>query len=225
MTLRPEKGEFYPLEFLDTSPTLPAPIARWSPKFYLFKFVVDKMSALAALPIVLIISLALLILNPFFNPGPVFFGQDRMGMGGKRFKMWKFRSMTEAAQEARPADARVEENRITPLGSILRKYRIDELPNFFNVFLGQMSLVGPRPDAWDHSTQYVSSIARYSDRFRVRPGITGLAQVYIGYADTTGAIRHKAYLDKIYVRKSQIKLDLWIMWRTVKVVLTGFGAR
>ena len=139
--------------------------------------------------------------------------------------MWKFRSMTQSPQSSRAYDAPLEEHRITSLGNILRTYRIDELPNFFNVLVGQMSLVGPRPDAWTHSTAYVSSVASYSDRFRVRPGITGLAQVYMGYADTAGAVRHKAYLDKIYVSKSRIKLDLWIMWRTIIVVLTGFGAR
>ena len=225
MTLKPDQGDFSHLDFLETVTTLPAPISFWSNKFFVFKFCVDKISAIVALPFVLAIAILLFVVNPFFNPGPVFFTQDRMGMGGKRLRMWKFRSMTATQDNARAHDAPLEEHRITPFGHFLRKYRIDELPNFFNVLVGQMSLVGPRPDVWDHSAAFVLSIDRYSDRFRVRPGITGLAQVYMGYADTAGAVRHKAYLDKIYVSKSRIKLDLWIMWRTVHVVLTGFGAR
>jgi len=99
------------------------------------------------------------------------------------------------------------------------------LPNFINVLVGDMSLVGPRPDAWSHSTEYAKKILHYSDRFRVRPGITGLAQVRGGYADSSRAVQRKARFDRFYVRKSRIKLDLHIIWCTFGVVLTGFGGR
>ncbi len=225
MTFKPHPDDFVPLEFTQHVRSLPAPLVEWTPKYVIFKYICDKGSALLAMPFVLLVSIVLLVANPFFNPGPLFYSQDRMGMGGRRFKMWKFRSMSVAPEAARAHDALVEEHRITPFARLLRKFRIDELPNFYNVLVGDMSLVGPRPDAWDHSTHFVSNIVHYKHRFRVRPGITGLAQVYAGYADTVSATYRKARFDHFYVRKSRIKLDLWIIWRTVVVVLTGFGAR
>ena len=213
------------LDYLRQLKVLPAPLVRWTPKFVAFKFICDKSGALMALPIVLLLSFILLILNPFLNPGPLFFRQDRMGMGGRKFSMWKFRTMAVSPVSARAHDAPLEEDRITPFGKFLRKYRIDELPNFFNVLIGDMSLVGPRPDAWDHSRHYASDVSYYCDRFRVRPGITGLAQVSLGYADTQNVVRRKARLDRFYVRKSRIRLDLLILKRTFFVVLTGFGGK
>ena len=225
MTLQSDESHFVHLHFLESGTALPAPLSVWSLKFCVFKCVVDKCSAICALPIVLSVALILFILNPFYNPGPVFFVQDRMGMGGKRFRMWTFRSMTVSDDPTRHVDAPLETHRVTPFSQVVRNYHLDELPNFFNVLKGDMSLVGPRPDAWDHSMHYVSSVLHYSERFRVRPGITGLAQVYAGYADTARLVRRKAYLDRLYVRKSRIRLDLLILWRTLIVVLSGFGAR
>ncbi|MEM6889908.1 MAG: sugar transferase [Pseudomonadota bacterium] len=225
MTFKSGQTEFLELDFLEQSPSLPAPLVRWTAKFAIFKFVCDKVSAIVALPLVVTTAALLLLVNPFLNPGPLFYTQYRMGMGGKRFKMWKFRSMSKTSESARAHDAALEKHRITPFAGLLRKYRVDELPNFFNVLIGQMSLVGPRPDVWDHSTQYVHNIARYGDRFRVRPGITGLAQVASGYADTINAVRRKARLDHLYVKKSRIKMDLYIIGRTFNVIFTGFGGR
>ncbi len=204
---------------------LPAPISRWSAKFITFKFLFDKGFALAAMPVIGLISLALLALNPFFNPGPVFYVQDRMGMGGRRFRMIKFRSMTPGDDLSRAAHDRLEEDRITPLGFFLRRTRIDELPNLINVLTGEMSVVGPRPDAFAHAIAYIAVVPHYRERFRVRPGVTGLAQVCGGYADTERAVIRKARLDRFYVRKSRALLDLFIIWRTVVVMITGYGAR
>jgi lipopolysaccharide/colanic/teichoic acid biosynthesis glycosyltransferase len=148
-----------------------------------------------------------------------------MGMGGVRFRMIKFRSMTPSEGVSRAAHERLEEERITPLGHFLRRTRIDELPNLINVLAGEMSVVGPRPDAFAHAIAYIATVPYYRDRFRVRPGVTGLAQVCGGYADTERAIVRKARLDRFYVRKSRALLDLYIIWRTVVVMLTGFGAR
>jgi len=178
-----------------------------------------------ALPFVVFIALILLAVNPVLNPGPLFFRQERMGMGGRRFTMWKFRTMEVTETQVRGHDAPLEEDRIPAFARYLRQSRIDELPNLLNVLIGDMSLVGPRPDAWEHSAHYVLTIAYYNDRFRVRPGITGLAQVRGGYADTTRAVERKARFDRFYVKKSRIRLDIYILWQTVVVVLTGFGAR
>lgn len=225
MTNEVDPAQRYRLDFLRPNLVLPAPLVFWTPKYVLFKFICDKGSAIVCLPFVLCIGLFLFVLNPFFNPGPLLFRQDRMGMGGRRFTIWKFRTMSVDSTQARAHDAPLEVERITYFASYIRKFRIDELPNFLSVLVGDMSLVGPRPDAWDHSAQYAKNVLHYGDRFRVRPGITGLAQVRGGYADTTRAVQRKARFDRFYVRKSRIKLDLYILWCTVVVVATGFGGR
>jgi len=220
-----DPAQRYRLDFLSPNVVLPAPLVFWTPKYVLFKYICDKGSAIVCLPFIFCIGLVLLVLNPLCNPGPLLFRQDRMGMGGRRFTLWKFRTMSVDAAQVRAHDAPLEVERITFFAGYIRRFRIDELPNFFSVLIGDMSLVGPRPDAWDHSAQYAQDVLHYSDRFRVRPGITGLAQVRGGYADTTRAVERKARLDRFYVRKSRIKLDLYIMWCTVVVVATGFGGR
>lgn len=197
----------------------------WTPRFRLFKYGFDKFVALLFMPLLLLVAAALLLVNPFLNPGPVFFRQERMGLDRKPFIMWKFRTMAPADEEVRAHDAPVEQERITPLGAILRRTRVDELPNFINVLKGEMSVIGPRPDAYAHAARFVYTIPYYADRFRVRPGITGLAQVQGGYAETTRAVQRKARFDHFYVKASDIRMDLYIAARTVKVMLTGFGAK
>ncbi len=109
--------------------------------------------------------------------------------------------MSLASNQARAHDAPLEVERITVFAGYLRKFRVDELPNFFNVLVGDMSLVGPRPDAWNHSIKYAKDIPYYCNRFRVKPGITGLAQVCGGYADTSLAVKRKARFDHFYVHR------------------------
>lgn len=208
-----------------TNPTHPYPIARWSLRFRVFKRACDVGFALLAMPIVALMGAALLILNPFLNPGPLFFRQDRMGLGGQSFRIWKFRTMTECTVSRRGHHDPVEDHRITPLGGLLRRLRIDELPNFLNVLLGDMSLVGPRPDDLEHAKKYTETIPYYSERTRVKPGITGVAQVRMGYAADEGEVRRKARYDRMYVRRSCGRLDLSVIAQTFAVMVTGFGAR
>lgn len=203
----------------------PAPIANWSARYVIFKAVFDKGFAIVMLPVIVGAGLVLILLNPLFNPGPLFFCQERMGLGGQKFRLWKFRTMDCRSEKVRPHDAPLEQDRITALGRFLRRTRIDELPNFFNVLRGDMSVIGPRPDAWEHAIIHMHTITNYRDRFRVRPGITGLAQVMGGYADNTRAIERKARFDLFYVKRSRIKLELFVVWRTIAVLFTGFGAR
>lgn len=207
------------------SAKLKAPMSHWTLKYRLFKRTVDLLFSLAVLPFVIMLAAGLLVINPIFNPGPVFFRQSRMGLGGVPFTIWKFRTMTPCSRGVRAHDAPVEKNRIGALGRFLRQTRIDELPNVFSILRGEMTLVGPRPDAWEHAVQYIDVIPYYRDRFRVKPGITGLAQVRAGYADTRRAVQRKARLDRFYVSKSRLRLDLIIMLGTAKIVLTGFGAK
>ncbi len=203
----------------------PTPIAYWTTRYKLFKKAFDLGLSVAALPLIGGAVAILFVINPFFNRGPLFYRQQRMGLGGKKILLWKFRTMIPSETGVRAADAPLETDRITPLGRFLRRTRLDELPNFFNVLRGEMSVVGPRPDAWDHARVHIDEVRYYCERFRVLPGITGLAQVRGGYADDRRATERKARLDLFYVRKSRIKLDLWIIRETVRVMITGFGAR
>lgn len=194
---------------------------KWSRKFLAFKFVVDKLAAILSLPLVVLIGIGLVLANPFFNPGPLLFSQMRMGKDGRRFRMWKFRTMTEG--EDRDATDQLEEGRITPLGGFMRKTRIDELPNFWSVFLGHMSLVGPRPDDVKHARHYNDCVAGYRERYRIRPGITGLAQVRMGYVDSEADTRLKTMYDNIYATKGCGRLDIYILRKTFGVVLGRQG--
>lgn len=185
----------------------------------------DILVALSAMPVVMLMSLVLLLVNPLWNAGPLFFLQQRMGRGCRRFTAIKFRTMRPIPQIARGPDDPLEHERITPLGRFLRVTRLDELPQFVNVLNGDMSLVGPRPDYWDHAIHYLDSIPGYRERHDVRPGITGLAQVDAGYAEGVSATVTKTRHDLRYIRKLSLRMELYVLWRTFYVVLTGFGAR
>ncbi len=186
---------------------------------------IDVGVVILAAPAVLFVAAALLLLNPIFNPGPLFFRQKRMGKGCTSFSMWKFRTMIPAQVELRSHDAPLDRHRITRLGAILRKSRLDELPNLINVLRGEMAIVGPRPDAWDHAVVHIRTIPRYQQRFAVLPGITGLAQVRAGYADDYKSVCRKARLDSIYVRNRSLRMDGGIILATFLVMMTGFGGR
>lgn len=205
--------------------TKPRPIANWSFRYVAVKKITDVGFSLVALPTIAVAGVILLALNPLLNPGPLLFRQERMGLGGKKIRLWKFRTMTGACDDLRGHDEPLEEHRITRLGKILRRTRIDELPNFFNVLSGDMSLIGPRPDAWEHAIVHIVDIPHYVDRFRVLPGITGLAQVRGGYADNARATERKARFDRFYIKRSRIKLDAYIIAKTIQVLVTGFGAK
>lgn len=199
--------------------------AHWSLVFRVYKFFFDAVCTLVALPLIAVIGALLLVLNPFFNPGPLIFTQNRLGKNRVPFKMYKFRSMVSVPEEARAADAKVETHRITPLGRILRKLRIDELPNFFNVLRGEMSVIGPRPDAQSHAEEFLRTIPHYNYRYLVKPGITGLAQIESGYAEGAEQTSLKAHYDHLYVETSCGRLDVFIAWRTLWVMATGFGSK
>ncbi len=157
------------------------------------------------------------------SPGRVLYRQERVGLHGRSFRLWKFRTM-RADAEARtgPVLATLDDRRVTEVGRFLRKSRIDELPQLLNVFVGEMSIVGPRPERPIFVGQFLKSVPQYAERYRVRPGISGLAQVRGAY-DTTA--RNKARYDLLYLRNRSFLLDLKILARTVTVVLAGRGAR
>lgn len=194
-----------------------------TPAFWVSKRIFDVLFGLVLLSFALVIGLALLVLNPFFNPGPLFFRQVRMGQNCEPFKVIKFRTMTKAADVTRSVHDPVEKNRITRLGGFLRRLRIDELPQALNVLRGEMSIIGPRPDTFDHACEFAVEIPRYSDRHLVRPGISGLAQVTLGYAVGVDATRAKTMRDLNYIRNAGFSMELRIIAMTLRTVFGRHG--
>lgn len=154
--------------------------------------------------------------------GPVIYAQTRVGKGGKTFKVYKFRSMYTDA-EARGAQwAQGEDPRVTPFGRKLRNSRLDEIPQFWNVVRGDMSLIGPRPERPVFHEAFKERIDGWEQRLAVRPGITGLAQVEGGYELLP---KEKALLDIEYIENRGFALDFSLIWRTLRTMATGEGAR
>ncbi|WP_422026192.1 sugar transferase [Roseovarius sp.] len=171
-----------------------------------------------------VIAIVLLLLNPFFNAGPLLFIQPRMGKGCRAFPAIKFRTMTPERCITRGADDPVELNRITKLGNILRKNRIDELPQVLNVLRGDMSLIGPRPDYFHHARRYIRLIPEYRDRHCMRPGISGLAQTEIGYVNGIDETKKKVSADLYYIQNASFAMDSYVLMRTIYVVFARLGS-
>lgn len=156
--------------------------------------------------------------------GPVFYKQERVGRYGRVFTLYKFRSMVLNAEQATgPVWAIRNDPRVTRVGRLIRKLGIDEFPQIINVLHGEMSLVGPRPERPHFVHQFRRDIPGYSERLRVLPGITGLAQVRHKYDETIDDVRRKLYFDVSYVKTPSLSWDLWIMLYTVFIILTGRG--
>ena len=178
-------------------------------------------------------ALALILLSPLFlvvafiirrdSPGPVFFSQERIGRSGKPFHIYKFRSMRTDAEKDGPRLSSTIDRRITRVGRYLRKYRIDELPQFWNVLRGDMSLVGPRPERDYYIRQIMDIAPYYSKLLQVRPGITSWGMVKYGYASTIFQMVERMRYDLMYINNCSIAVDLKILGFTVRTVLTGKG--
>lgn len=166
------------------------------------------------------------ILIKIDSRGPVFFSQDRMGKNQKEYMMHKFRSMTEDAEKMTgPVWALENDTRITRVGKFIRKFRIDELPQLWEVFIGKMSLVGPRPERKYFTDELEKKIPFYSQRFNVKPGLTGWAQVCFDYGATFDDAIEKLNYELFYIKNMSLAMDVIIILRTIKTVLFGRGAR
>ncbi len=165
------------------------------------------------------------LLNRFWNPGSLFFTQVRMGKDCEPFTILKFRTMLPAGATIRGFDDPLEVDRITPFGAFMRRTRIDEIPQLINVLRGEMSIVGPRPDVYEHAVRYLDLVPGYRDRHAVRPGITGLAQTVVGYAEGLDATALKVAADLAYIRDMSFRLEMFVLRKTVGVILFGYGAR
>jgi lipopolysaccharide/colanic/teichoic acid biosynthesis glycosyltransferase len=159
------------------------------------------------------------------SPGPVLFLQERVGQGNRSFFIYKFRSMCHDSEKNGAQFAKNNDMRVTRVGAVIRKLRIDELPQFFNVLKGDMSLIGPRPEQRVFVEKFEKEIPFYSYRHIVRPGISGWAQVMHGYAADTDETKLKIEHDFFYIKNFSLWLDILIIFKTFRTIVTGFGSR
>lgn len=196
-----------------------------SPIYSLIKRILDTVLVLATFPLTLPIMLLTAIAIRLEREGGALFIQKRVGQGGKEFDIYKFRSMCKDSEKDGAQFASAGDMRVTRIGKFIRKTRIDELPQFFNVLKGDMSLIGPRPEQKVFVDQFEEEIPFYSYRHIVKPGISGWAQVVHGYAADVDDTKVKIEHDFYYIKYFSLWLDILIVFKTLKTMLTGFGAR
>jgi sugar transferase (PEP-CTERM system associated) len=172
---------------------------------------------------VILITIVLIKLE---SKGPIFYSQERLGKRKKPYQVYKFRSMVQDAEKhTGPVFAQKGDSRVTRVGTFIRKWRVDEIPQLINVLRGTMSLVGPRPERQHFVDKLEEKIPFYSERFSVKPGLTGWAQVCYGYGDSDEDAEKKLDYELFYVKNRSIFMDMVIIFRTVRTVLFGVGAR
>lgn len=180
----------------------------------LVKDLFDKVFAIVALVLLAPLFLVIAILIKSSSPGPVFFKQPRLGLNGKKFNVYKFRSMKVHQEQGVVKQATKDDPRITPIGAFLRRTSLDELPQFINVLLGDMSVVGPRPHALQHNEMYKDLLEMYMLRHRVKPGITGWAQIHghRGETDTVDKMAKRVQFDLHYIQN-------WSLWMDIRIII------
>lgn len=179
---------------------------------------ISVLSLVIVIPIILVFSLIIVI----ESPGNPFYLQKRMGLMGKEFKLIKLRSMRLDAEKNGAKWAEKNDDRITKVGRFIRKTRIDELPQIFNIIKGDMAIIGPRPERKVFIKEFVKTIPDFPKRLEIKPGLTGWAQVNGGYDISPS---EKLKLDLFYVENTSFFLDISILFKTVKIIFTGDGAR
>ncbi|MGB5238141.1 MAG: sugar transferase, partial [Flavobacteriaceae bacterium] len=162
-------------------------------------------------------------LNLFFNRGPLFYVQKRVGLHGKEFKIYKYRSMVKDAEKLGAVMATKNDNRITPFGKIIRVFRVDELPQIISVIKGNMQFIGPRPERKVFVDQLNEMLPFYNVRHIIKPGITGWAQVKYKYGENLEDSLRKLEYDLYYIKNKSITLDLRIIMKTITTVLFSRG--
>jgi exopolysaccharide biosynthesis polyprenyl glycosylphosphotransferase len=216
-----------PVEHVGKSWSIVLPMAATPPGrlYQMTERIADVGLALVGMVLLLAVCPLVALANYFLSPGPLFYAQTRVGRGGKLYKILKFRSMIPDAEKrsgavwAQEADAR-----ITPVGHFLRKTRLDEIPQFWNVLKGEMSMVGPRPERPEFVEQLAISIPFYRSRHAVKPGVTGWAQVKYRYGASVEDALMKLQYDLYYIKHQSLLLNLFILYKTIRVVI-GFQGR
>lgn len=196
-----------------------------SPIYSFVKRCVDIGLVMAVMPIALPLMALTAIAVVLESKGGALFVQNRVGKGGREFKIYKFRSMTQDSEKDGAQFAVQGDMRVTKVGKFIRKTRLDELPQFFNVLKGDMSLIGPRPEQKVFVDEFEQQIPFYNYRHIVRPGISGWAQVVQGYTADVNDTKIKVEYDFYYIKHFSLWLDILIVFKTIKTMLTGFGAR
>ena len=196
-----------------------------NPAYDVAKRVMDVLMVLVTAPLWLALCATVWVAVQLDSHGPVLYSQLRTGRDGHPFRLWKFRSMRhtplpEAVQFAKAHDARV-----TRIGRFIRRWRLDELPQLVNVLLGHMSLIGPRPEQVEFVEEFAARIPAYTYRHLVRPGLTGWAQIQHGYTDSEEGTKVKLSYDLYYVANYSVAMDLLIIFKTLRIMFSGFGAR
>ena len=197
-------------------------VPKVSPQYMFVKRGLDMIVALCVMMLGLLPMAIIALLIKLDSRGPVVFRQERLGKNGKTFTILKFRSMRVDAEENGPQWAEKENDRCTKVGCFLRKTRLDELPQFWNILKGDMSLVGPRPERPYFYDQFETYIHGFRNRLAVRPGLTGWAQVSGGYDLKP---EEKIVYDMEYIKNMSVRMDLGCLVRTVRLVFTHEGAR
>jgi lipopolysaccharide/colanic/teichoic acid biosynthesis glycosyltransferase len=191
--------------------------------YSIIKFVTDYLFSICFLLVLFPLLLILAIIIRVSGKGPVIYSQDRIGKDGRPFSIYKFRTMVFDAEKGIPALSASNDERVTIIGKFLRKYRLDEIPNFINVIKGEMSVVGPRPERVFFINQIVKSAPQYIELHRVKPGITSLGQVRYGYASNVNEMIERLDFDLYYMKNRSLWLDLKILILTIGTVFRGKG--
>ena len=213
-----------PLIHLAEGWELSTPVTKTAPYIagkFVFDWLAVVLTAALSVPLGLLLALAVTL----DSPGPVVFKQTRTGRDGAPFTLYKFRTMVVDADAKGAQFASEKDPRLTRVGRFLRRFRVDELPQLWNVLKGDLSLVGPRPEQVPFTERYSKEIPFYSQRHLIRPGVTGWAQVNYGYADDQAEAVDKLTYDLYYVKHMSPWLDLHVLGSSIWTVLSGFGAR
>ena len=211
-------SQIYGFPLIDIMPQL---MPEWEKKI---KRILDIFISFILLILTLPVTVGTAIAIKINSKGPVFYKQDRSGLNGKTFNIIKFRSMVQDAEsKSGPIWSTKDDPRITTVGAFIRRVRIDEIPQMWNVLKGDMSLVGPRPERPYFVEQLSKEIPLYKRRLKVRPGITGWAQVKHKYDETVEDVKTKLRYDLFYIENMSLRNDLKILFRTIFVVLFGKG--
>jgi lipopolysaccharide/colanic/teichoic acid biosynthesis glycosyltransferase len=222
-TLYEEHTGRMPMVHLAEGWELTAPVSR--NEYAPFKRVIDLVLTLATLPLWLVLGAVIWTAVKLDSKGPAIYKQRRVGLNGETFTLYKFRTMVVDAERNGPQFATPNDHRLTRSGRWLRRIRLDELPQLWNVLKGDLSLVGPRPERPEFTDVYERSIPFYAYRHLIRPGVTGWAQVNYGYADDDADTIEKLTFDLYYLKHMSPWLDLQILGQSVWTMLSGFGAR
>ena len=198
----------------------PRPMEEWQ---YSVKRLMDILLSLLAMILLSPVFVITALIVKLTSPGPVFFAQERVGYRGKPFKMHKFRSMYVDAEAGGPALSKDDDPRITPFGRVMRKYRLDEIPQFYNVLRGTMSIVGPRPERQFFIDKIVERAPEYLLLQKVKPGITSWGQVKYGYAENVDEMVERLRYDLLYLENMSLATDIKILVYTVLIILQGRG--